>query len=268
MVVMAVVAVVAAVVVVVVAAVVLEVVGALPSGARWMAHPRRPLPGPLCPPAPPGALCARLMHFSRRHLGINRNTSTDGYYLPQGHGFDSFYGFPVSNNPKCAFNETTPSDFETCFVMRNNTVVEQPVNLLTLPDRLTNEALRIVNDHAGVRPFFLYYGFVQPHTPIFSSARFQGRSPRGPYGDAIEEIDDAVGRVMDAVRAAGQENNTIVVFTSGAGPPPFRAPAHPRPKEGKKKTNRLGTHAHSQGGGRDTLARPRAHRQRRLDGGG
>ena len=102
---------------------------------------------------------------------------------------------------------------DTCFVMRNNTVVEQPVNLVTLPDRLTNEALRIVNDNAGVRPFLLYYGFVQPHTPLFASERFQGRSPRGPYGDAIEEIDDAVGRIMAAVRAKGQENNTIVFFT-------------------------------------------------------
>ena len=150
------------------------------------------------------------------HLGINRNTSTDGYYMPEQHGFDESYTFPVSNNPSCGYNATWEPDPDTCFLMRNNRVVEQPiVSLSSLPDRFTAEAVKVVQTHGGVRPFFLFFSFLQPHTPIFASPRFQGRSRRGLYGDAIEEIDDAVGQVMAAVAAVGQSNNTIVIYTSG-----------------------------------------------------
>ena len=43
------------------------------------------------------------------------------------------------------------------------------------------------------------------------------------YGDVIEEIDWSVGKVLDALRAAGVERNTLVLFTSDNGPwLPFR----------------------------------------------
>ena len=147
------------------------------------------------------------------HLGINRNTSQDSYFLPMSHGFDSYYGVPLSNQPACAIqvgNRTVVSA-DQCFVMRDGAVVEQPVVLATLPDRLTDEALAFVTENgAAGTPFLLYYAFLQPHTPLFVSERFLGRSRRGLYGDVVEEIDDAVGRVMAAIRATGQENNTLV----------------------------------------------------------
>ena len=145
------------------------------------------------------------------HLGINRRSATDGHYLPTAQGFDSFYGFPLSNNPGCAGNATHEPDRLLCFVMRDNAVVEQPAVLDTLPDRLTAEAVRFVQRHAGVRPFFLYYAFIQPHTPLFVSSRFRGSTARGPYGDALADVDDAVGQVMAALRSTGQDNHTLVL---------------------------------------------------------
>lgn len=53
---------------------------------------------------------------------------------------------------------------------------------------------------------------------MFASERFQGTSAGGRYGDVIEEIDWSVGEIVDALRKAGVEKNTLVVFTSDNGP--------------------------------------------------
>jgi uncharacterized sulfatase len=43
-------------------------------------------------------------------------------------------------------------------------------------------------------------------------------------GDVIEEIDWSTGQVLDALRAAGIDRRTLVIFTSDNGPwLPFRA---------------------------------------------
>ena len=134
------------------------------------------------------------------------------HYLPVSQGFDSFYGIGLSNNPLCLGIATHEPDRLLCFVMRDRAVVEQPAVLETLPTRLTAEATGFIHRHAGTRPFFLYYAFIQPHTPLFASERFRGVSARGPYGDAIADIDDAVGQVMAAIRDSGQANNTLVLY--------------------------------------------------------
>lgn len=40
----------------------------------------------------------------------------------------------------------------------------------------------------------------------------------GIYGDVIEEIDWSVGRILEALKEAGVDENTLVVFTSDNGP--------------------------------------------------
>ena len=67
-------------------------------------------------------------------------------------------------------------------------------------------------------PFFLYFASTFPHTPIFASEKFKGKSPRGRYGDVVEELDWAVGQILDTLRAEGLDKNTYVFFTSDNGP--------------------------------------------------
>ena len=47
---------------------------------------------------------------------------------------------------------------------------------------------------------------------------FQGKSQGGRYGDVVEEIDWSVGQVMAAVKEAGIDEQTLIVFTSDNGP--------------------------------------------------
>jgi arylsulfatase len=52
-----------------------------------------------------------------------------------------------------------------------------------------------------------------------------GKSRTGPYGDAVMELDYRTGQVLDAIKAAGIEDNTIVVWLSDNGATPTEGPA-------------------------------------------
>ncbi|MCB4807847.1 sulfatase [Tamlana sp. 62-3] len=67
-------------------------------------------------------------------------------------------------------------------------------------------------------PFFLYLAHTMPHTPLFASKNFKGKTKEGLYGDVIEEIDFNVGRLMEALKDQGIDENTYVIFTSDNGP--------------------------------------------------
>jgi uncharacterized sulfatase len=107
-------------------------------------------------------------------------------------------------------------------LMRDDEVIERPVDHRTLTKRYTEEAVKYIEQNAG-RPFFLYVAHSLPHIPLARSAEFVDHSGAGMYGDVIEEIDWSVGEIVDALRAAGIERDTLLLFTSDNGPwLPFR----------------------------------------------
>jgi len=77
-------------------------------------------------------------------------------------------------------------------------------------------------------PFFLYVGFTHTHYPCVTAPEFTGKSPAGPYGDAIMELDYRTGEVLDAIEAAGIEKNTIVIWISDDGASPLTGPSGSR----------------------------------------
>ena len=86
-----------------------------------------------------------------------------------------------------------------------------------LTRRYTEEAQRFIKTHQD-RPFFLYIAHTFPHVPLFASESFRGRSRAGIYGDVVEELDWSVGQVLQSLRDAGVERQTMVVFSSDNGP--------------------------------------------------
>src|SRR5204863_546499 len=66
--------------------------------------------------------------------------------------------------------------------------------------------------------FFLYFAHNMPHIPLARSTDYVDHSAAGIYGDVVEEIDWSAGRILDALRAAGIDRKTLVVFTSDNGP--------------------------------------------------
>lgn len=68
------------------------------------------------------------------------------------------------------------------------------------------------------RQFFLYYSLTEPHVPRMPSTMFKGKSNLGYRGDAILQIDWAVGEIMKQLACLGLSENTMVIFTSDNGP--------------------------------------------------
>jgi arylsulfatase len=78
------------------------------------------------------------------------------------------------------------------------------------------------------KPFFLYIGFTHTHYPVRTAPEFVAKSRIGPYGDAIMELDYRTGQVLDALKAAGVADNTIVVWLSDNGAAPTAGPSDTR----------------------------------------
>lgn len=68
------------------------------------------------------------------------------------------------------------------------------------------------------QPFFLYYALTEPHVPRMPSTLFKGKSNLGYRGDAILQIDWAVGEIMKQLEYLGLTKNTLLIFSSDNGP--------------------------------------------------
>ena len=154
-------------------------------------------------------------------------------FLPMRQGFDSWFGVPYSHDmgmtvPRDkglqteAYYQPKPEYWDVP-LMRNGDVIERPVDHRTLTKRYTEEARRFITTNKD-RPFFLYLAHSLPHIPLARSEAYVGHSSGGMYGDVIEEIDWSTGQLLDALRAAGIDQRTLVMFTSDNGPwLPFRS---------------------------------------------
>ena len=148
-------------------------------------------------------------------------------YLPLSQGFDSYYGVPYSNDMDRAPGISREESFRQYMepkleffnvpLMRNEKIVERPAQQATLTRRYTDEATEFIRANRS-RPFFLYLAHSMPHMPIYRSPEFEGRSPRGKYGDVVEEIDFNVGRIVSTLRELKLERDTLLVFLSDNGP--------------------------------------------------
>lgn len=85
-------------------------------------------------------------------------------------------------------------------------------------DTLVQEATGQVKELAARdEPFLLYMPLTGPHKPCQPAKRFQGETTLGEYGDFVHQVDASVGQVLKAIRDSGEEDNTIVFFTSDNG---------------------------------------------------
>ena len=103
---------------------------------------------------------------------------------------------------------------------------------------------------AAKKPFFVYVGYSEVHPPVMASPSFAGKSNQrgGLYSDVIGEMDYRVGQILDAIKEAGIDNNTIVILSSdnaigripasggGGSNGPWRGDFFTPPTEGSMRT--------------------------------
>lgn len=127
-------------------------------------------------------------------------------FLPRAQGFDEYYGILYSN------------DMRPVQIVHNEKVTQYPVVQANLTKEYTDRAIQFLKQNRH-RPFFLYLPHAMPHKPLAASEQFYTPdTPDDLYSDVIRELDYNVGRLLDAVRNLGLEENTLVIFASDNGP--------------------------------------------------
>jgi arylsulfatase len=92
-------------------------------------------------------------------------------------------------------------------------------DLATGDDEMRAKAIEWIKVHAkDPNPFFMYLCFLKVHNPNNPSPRWKGKSPGGgKYLDALMELDDNSGQVVQAIRDLGIDQNTLVIWTTDNG---------------------------------------------------
>lgn len=152
--------------------------------------------------------------------------------LPTARGFGEYYG--VTGNPG---SYVKPNGFIDSRLATSVRRVDDPDFYTT--DAFAARAVDWIERHKD-GPWFLYLPFNAVHAPREAPEKYLRRFPDVPNKAdqtlfaMTAAMDDAVGVVLEKVRALGQEGNTIVVFISDNG-----APNHPDgndPLRGRKNT--------------------------------
>ena len=137
-----------------------------------------------------------------------------GLYLPEDH--------PEVVNSKQSFD---PIDQFLWRALKyaasfNGSEAFEPERYLT--DYYTDQAVKVIEANKD-RPFFLYLAHWAPHTPLQASredyealSHIESHRKR-VYAAMIRALDRGVGRVLEALREQGLEENTLVFFTSDNG---------------------------------------------------
>ncbi len=161
--------------------------------------------------------------------------------LPTGQGFDEWYGIPRTYDEAMWTAQNQSNSMWPSFGNKQgwnaDVVAPEPiyearkgqkprqVGTLNLQARLTMEAG--ITDHAVAfiqknaregTPFFAYVSSSMVHMPVLPNPEFAGKTGNGDWADCLAEMDARTGQILDAIRDAGIEDNTIVIFASDNGP--------------------------------------------------
>ena len=106
------------------------------------------------------------------------------------------------------------------------------------PDRMFEKMTEFVASQPD-QPFFFYWATPIPHVPLQAPARwvdyyvkkfgdeepylaersyFPHRYPHAAYAAMVSYLDEQVGKLVSQLKASGQYDNTLIIFTSDNGP--------------------------------------------------
>ncbi|MGJ8653776.1 MAG: sulfatase [Opitutaceae bacterium] len=143
------------------------------------------------------------------HLAGEGSTRTkdgivDSRYHPEHYGFDSNLGGCAYGQPKSWFDP-----------YRNGTIQDRKKGEY-LTDRLGDEAVAFIQANKD-KPFHLSLWPYNVHTPIQAPQEMVRKNNGNKYLAMLESMDNAVGKVLDALEATGTLENTMVVYYSDNG---------------------------------------------------
>jgi len=136
-------------------------------------------------------------------------------YWPGARGFDYQYG-PLLGE----IDYFTHAAHGTRDWFRNGEPVHEEGYATTL---LGDDAVRVIREHDGAKPLFLYLAFTAPHAPYQAPQEALDRyasiadPSRRAYAAMITVMDEQIGRVVAALDERGMRDRTLIVFHSDNG---------------------------------------------------
>lgn len=167
--------------------------------------------------------------FGKSHLGDQPE------FLPTKQGFDEFFGLPYSHDIHPSHQNQKKFNFPDLPLLEGEKVIETNPDRDYLNQRITERAVDFIKKNKE-NPFFLYVPHTSPHRPLLASPKFMKKAPKEIlkaiksnkgvdnktrdkiYPQTIAEIDWSVGKILDALKECGVDENTFVIFTSDNGP--------------------------------------------------
>lgn len=155
--------------------------------------------------------------FGKWHLGVAEDCR------PNAHGFDEFFGFLAG----CV-------DYYSHIYYHGGWRDINPVHDLWHNDRevwcngryftelVTEKAVDFI-ERGSDQPFLLYVPYSAPHYPMHAPKSYLDRYPELPpdrriMAAMISALDDGVGSIVNALKASGEYENTMIFFSSDNGP--------------------------------------------------
>ena len=161
--------------------------------------------------------------FGKWGLGY---TGTPG--IPNKKGFDEFFGYHTQMQAHTYYPHQL-YDNQSDFTIAANFGSK---SRKYAPDLITERALKFIDTHRA-NPFFLYLPYTIPHAnnelgrdtgdgmEVPDWGEFASKdwpNPEKGFAAMMQRLDRDVGRIMDKLREAGLEKDTLVMLTSDNGP--------------------------------------------------
>jgi len=149
-------------------------------------------------------------------------------FLPENQGFDHYFG--ILHNLD-SYEVVHYKEQEGVPLLRNGEVIRRNTDPGILTELYTEEAIAWIENRVSAgrgnpqlssgkkscEPFFLYLPHTMLHEPLGVGPEFRGSSNWSLYGDAIQELDFYVGRIVDALERLEIDDETVLVYTSDNG---------------------------------------------------
>ncbi|MDO5416843.1 MAG: sulfatase-like hydrolase/transferase [Lachnospiraceae bacterium] len=184
--------------------------------------------------------------LTRDHKTMADYFNEAGYftgYIGKWHLSDGRHAVPVENRGGYQWwlgansLEHTSTAYHTLVYDNENQPVELPGYRV---DALTDAAIRFINDRKGKEePFFLFLSFLEPHfqncfddfpapdayrhmpagymPPDLGALTGTAWEHLGGYYGMIKRLDEALGRIQDALKSLGMDQNTILAYSTDHG---------------------------------------------------
>ncbi len=154
------------------------------------------------------------VHIGKWHLGEEEQ------YWPENHGFDKNIGGWRKGGPNKV------KKVGGYFTPYNNPRLEDGPEGEYLTERLSQEAVSYIDDHKS-GPFFMNFWLYNVHTPLEAKAdkiekynklvNKEALQSNPIYAAMVEHMDEALGAVVNKLKAEGLYDNTIIIFASDNG---------------------------------------------------